>query len=71
MAVLKSAVEELANESQQLGSALYAQTQADAAAAGADGSAGSSADGSSGPNSSASQEEEIVDAEIVDEAEKK
>src|SRR6476469_4462818 len=43
MAVLKSAVEELANESQQLGSALYAQTQADAAAAGADGSAGPSA----------------------------
>ena len=31
---LKSAVEELANESQQLGSALYAQTQADAANAG-------------------------------------
>ena len=28
-------------------------------------------DGSSGPNGSASQEEEIVDAEIVDEAEKK
>ena len=36
IAAIKSAVEELANESQQLGSALYAQTQADAAAAGAD-----------------------------------
>ena len=35
IAAIKSAVEELANESQQLGSALYAQTQADAAAAGA------------------------------------
>ncbi len=67
VAAIKSAVEELANESQQLGSALYAQTQADAAAAGGDGSAAGngSADGSS------SQEEEIVDAEIVDEAEKK
>jgi molecular chaperone DnaK len=65
VAAIKSAVEELANESQQLGSALYAQTQADASAAGA------SADGSTGPDASASQEEEIVDAEIVDEAEKK
>ena len=35
IAAIKSAVEELANESQQLGSALYAQTQADASAAGA------------------------------------
>ncbi len=61
---LKSAVEELANESQQLGSALYAQTQADAA-----GGAGPSADGSA--DGSSSQDEEIVDAEIVDEAEKK
>jgi len=65
---LKSAVEELANESQQLGSALYAQTQADASAAGsaADGSAGAS-----GSSNGSAQEEEIVDAEIVDEAEKK
>jgi molecular chaperone DnaK len=64
IAAIKSAVEELANESQQLGSALYAQTQADASAAGA------SADGPSA-NGQSSQEEEIVDAEIVDEAEKK
>src|SRR6195952_4993810 len=63
VAAIKSAVEELANESQQLGSALYAQTQADANASGA------SADGPSG-NGSASQEEEIVDAEIVDEEKK-
>ncbi|MEP6562125.1 MAG: Hsp70 family protein, partial [Nakamurella sp.] len=70
IAAIKAAVEELANESQQLGSALYAQTQADAAAAGGDGSSGS-ADGSGSANGSASQEEEIVDAEIVDEAEKK
>jgi len=68
IAALKSAVEELANESQQLGAALYAQTQADASSG-----AGSSSDGAagaSGSNSSA-QDEEIVDAEIVDEAEKK
>ncbi len=63
VAAIKSAVEELANESQQLGSALYAQTQADAAAAGAGAAGGSS---SAGP-----QEEEIVDAEIVDEGDKK
>jgi molecular chaperone DnaK len=63
--LIKSTVEELANESQQLGSALYAQTQADAGnAAGPDGSA-------SAGGSSSSQDEEIVDAEIVDEAEKK
>ncbi len=62
---LKSAVEELANESQQLGSALYAQTQSDQASGAGDGSADGSAGGSS------TQEEEIVDAEIVDEAEKK
>ena len=67
VAAIKSAVEELANESQQLGSALYAQTQADAAAAGGDGSAA----GNGAADGSSSQEEEIVDAEIVDEAEKK
>ena len=65
VAAIKSAVEELAGESQQLGSALYAQTQADANAAGA------SADGGPGPDGQSSQDEEIVDAEIVDEAEKK
>ncbi|HET9646744.1 MAG TPA: molecular chaperone DnaK, partial [Microlunatus sp.] len=42
VAAIKSAVEELANESQQLGSALYAQTQADAASGSADPGAGSS-----------------------------
>jgi len=67
IAALKSAVEELANESQQLGSALYAQTQADAANAGSpDGAAGAS-----GSSNGSAQDEEIVDAEIVDEAEKK
>src|ERR1700712_3365316 len=65
IAAIKSAVEELANESQQLGSALYAQTQADASAAGA------SADAGPDSNGSALQEAENVDAEMVDEAEKK
>ena len=66
VAAIKSAVEELANESQQLGSALYAQNQADAA------NAGAGADGTGNPGgSSSAQEEEIVDAEIVDEGDKK
>ncbi len=62
---LKSAVEELANESQQLGSALYAQNQADAAGAPGDGSAPGD------PSNGSAQDEEIVDAEIVDEGGKK
>ena len=57
---LKSAVEELANESQQLGSALYAQNQADAAAPGAE----------DGASDGQSAEEEIVDAEIVEDEKK-
>ncbi|WP_029138586.1 molecular chaperone DnaK [Nakamurella lactea] len=59
IAVLKSAVEELANESQQLGSALYAQSQAADAAAAADGTAGAAG--------AAGGDDDIVDAEIVDE----
>ena len=43
LAAIKSAVEELATESQQLGSALYAQNQADASAAGGAGTAGADA----------------------------
>ncbi|MGI8415903.1 MAG: Hsp70 family protein, partial [Nakamurella sp.] len=59
--VLKTAVETLANESQQLGSALYAQNQAEENAAGAaDGADGAGADGA------ASSDDDIVDAEIVD-----
>ena len=59
LGAIKSAVETLATESQQLGSALYAQTAGgspDGEAPGADGSSGSS-----------NADEEIVDAEIVDE----
>jgi len=58
---LKSAVEELANESQQLGSALYAQNQADAAAGGSAGGSGSAG---------GQAEDEIVDAEIVEDENK-
>ena len=58
IATLKTAVETLANESQQLGSALYAQNQADGAPGepDADGAAASGSD------------DDIVDAEIVDDS---
>jgi len=62
LAAIKSAVEELATESQQLGSALYAQNQADASAPGGAGTAG--ADGGQ------QGEDEIVDAEIVEDENK-
>ncbi len=56
---LKTAVEELANESQQLGAALYAQNQTD----------GSSTDGGTAPGAGSSgSDDDIVDAEIVDDA---
>jgi len=59
IAALKTAVEELANESQQLGAALYAQNQAD----------GSSTDGGqAGDAGSTGSDDDIVDAEIVDDA---
>jgi molecular chaperone DnaK len=73
VAAIKSAVEELANESQQLGAALYAQTQAAGAdgatgAPGADGAAGG-AGGSDGA-AAGSGDDEIVDAEIVEDESK-
>jgi molecular chaperone DnaK len=61
LAAIKTAAETLATESQQLGSALYAQQQNDATA-GAGASAGGPAD--------APADEEIVDAEIVDDEKK-
>jgi molecular chaperone DnaK len=60
LAAIKSAVETLANESQQLGSALYTAQQA----SGAGGAAGNG-------SANASAEEDIVDAEIVDDEAKK
>ncbi len=73
IAAIKSAVEELANESQQLGAALYAQAQA-AGAGSAPGGEGWTAAGAAGaPDGAASADgaaaagdEEIVDAEIVE-----
>jgi molecular chaperone DnaK len=68
IAAVKTAVEELATESQQLGSALYANTQASAdgaadgfTTAGEAGMPGASADGAAD-----SADEDIVDAEIVE-----
>jgi molecular chaperone DnaK len=55
IAALKTAVETLANESQQLGAAMYAATGAESA---------TDVPGSTG--AAGGQEEEIVDAEIVD-----
>ncbi|MGH3626070.1 MAG: molecular chaperone DnaK, partial [Sciscionella sp.] len=58
---IKSAVEKLATESQAIGQALYANTESDAAAAGAtDGAAGTATDGQA-------TDGDVVDAEIVDE----
>ncbi|MBN9609041.1 MAG: molecular chaperone DnaK [Actinobacteria bacterium 69-20] len=72
IAAVKSAVEELANESQQLGSALYANAQSSAGAAGdgftAAGAAGMSGDGAAGAagGSAGGSDDDIVDAEIVE-----
>jgi molecular chaperone DnaK len=54
LTVLKTAVETLSTESQQLGAALYSQTQSE----------GGSADGGAATGEQA--DDEIVDAEIVD-----
>jgi len=70
LAAIKTAVEELATESQQLGSALYAQTQATGGGDG-DGASTNGASGSaSGGGSGSSADEEIVDAEIVEDESK-
>ncbi len=69
VAAIKSAVEELANESQQLGAALYAQNQAAGATDGAAGDAAGATDASGG-GAGSSDDEEIVDAEIVEDENK-
>ncbi len=58
---IKSAVEKLATESQAMGSAMYANVNADSAAAGAGAGAAGGAAGESG------SADDVVDAEIVDE----
>jgi molecular chaperone DnaK len=69
-AAVKTAFDKL-NESQgKLGEAIYASSQADASAgAAADGSAQS--DGSGQPSASANPDEDVVDAEVVDDDEQK
>ena len=62
LAAIKSAVETLANESQQLGAALYNQQQAAGQTPGAD-----AADEASGFAKAKAADDDIVDAEIVDE----
>ncbi|MGY2078896.1 molecular chaperone DnaK [Modestobacter sp. SYSU DS0657] len=72
VAAIKTAQEKVARVSQEVGGALYAQAQADGAGAGAagDGFAGATgepgADGSTGSTASAG-DDDVVDAEIVDE----
>ncbi|GLH95053.1 molecular chaperone DnaK [Phytohabitans aurantiacus] len=71
---IRSAHEKLATVSQQAGSLLYAQQQAEqpdptAGAAGATGGAGAAGPG--GPAGSAGKPDDVVDAEIVDEDDKK
>jgi molecular chaperone DnaK len=58
---IKEATEKVASVSQKLGAALYAEQQA----------AGAGASGASEPTGEAGEEEEVVEAEIVDEDEKK
>ena len=60
---VKSKQEELARISQELGSALYAQNDAEANAASGAGASGASAGSSS---ASSSQDDDVVDAEVVD-----
>jgi molecular chaperone DnaK len=67
---IKSAHENLAQVSQQAGSALYGQATGEAASAGADAAGGPSAGPSAGGGAHAAADD-VVDAEIVDEDDKK
>jgi len=64
IAAIKSAQEKVARVSQEVGGALYAQAQADGASGGATGDAGF--DGATGATSTAAADDDVVDAEIVD-----
>jgi molecular chaperone DnaK len=66
VSAIKSAVEKLATESQALGQALYADAGANAAGAGAGADSGSA-----GSSSSSANNDDVVDAEIVDEDDEK
>jgi molecular chaperone DnaK len=72
---IKTAQEKLAKVSQEAGAAMYAASQAagEGASAGAEGAAGAGATGDAGaqPGSAAGGKDDVVDAEIVDEDDKK
>ncbi|WP_418155603.1 molecular chaperone DnaK [Actinoalloteichus caeruleus] len=70
LAAIKTAVEKLATESQALGQALYANTGATPGDAG-QGEAGTAGAGASGGAGGAGAKDDVVDAEIVDEDDKK
>jgi molecular chaperone DnaK len=65
---IKAAMEKLATESQKMGTAMYQQQDAQGGAAGAPGAEGAPGSANSGANAGA---DDVVDAEIVDEDEKK
>jgi molecular chaperone DnaK len=66
IATIKAAQEKVARVSQEVGGALYAQ-QAEAGAAGTPGAEGADGAGAAGGSTAASGDDDVVDAEIVDE----
>jgi molecular chaperone DnaK len=66
IAAIKSAQEKVARVSQEVGGALYAQ-QAEAGAPSGDGATGATGGATGGATSAPSGDEDVVDAEIVDE----
>ncbi|WP_028851749.1 molecular chaperone DnaK [Thermocrispum municipale] len=70
VSAIRTAMEKLSQESQAMGTALYANTDAAQAAAGAAG-AGAAGDGAGASGSANAGDDNVVDAEIVDEDEKK
>jgi molecular chaperone DnaK len=64
IAAVRTATDELAAQSQKMGSAIYANAQASNAAAGQDGHEGGESSPTDGAGDGA---DEVIDAEIVDE----
>ena len=73
VADIKAKIEDLNTKSQAMGQALYAAEQASASAAGADsaGSAGSAGTESADAGTAGAGDEDVVDAEVVDDDEAK
>jgi molecular chaperone DnaK len=68
---IRTATDQLAAESQKMGTAIYANAQANSASSGSDGSAGHDEHGHEGPTSgegSTDGADDVIDAEIVDES---